>query len=119
MPLLTSFTHRRDARVVALALFFLLMSLPAGAAHAAPPEAHPPQDDPGYAIHDLDVTPATADYDHHTVTVTGTLTTDDDGPGSHPPAPGQTVDLVEWGCTNPMTRTPLRREPTSSTDWAR
>ncbi|WP_393101137.1 hypothetical protein [Streptomyces sp. LN325] len=101
MPMLTSFARRTDAQVAALALLSLLMSLPAGAAHAAGPEPHPPKDDPGYVLHDLKVTPATANYDHHTVTVTGTLAIDDDRPGFYPPAPGQTVDLVEWGVYQP------------------
>lgn len=101
MPLLTSFTRRTDARFFALALLALLMSLPAGAAHAATPQARPPKDDPGYVVHDLEVTPATADFDHHTVTVTGALGIDDSRPGAHPPAPGQTVDLVERGVYEP------------------
>ncbi|MET8413572.1 hypothetical protein ABZV34_36990, partial [Streptomyces sp. NPDC005195] len=99
--MLTSFTRRADSQVAALALLSLLMSLPAGAAHAAGSEPHPPKDDPGHVVHDLKVTPATANYDHHTVTVTGTLAIDGNRPGSYPPAPGQTVDLVEWGVYEP------------------
>ncbi|MFD8425511.1 hypothetical protein [Streptomyces sp. NPDC059466] len=101
MPTLVSFTRRADSRVIALTLLALLMSLPAGTAQAASPEAHPPKDDPGYVVQDLKVVPATADYDHRTVTVSGTLAIDGDRPGPRPPAPGQTVDLVEWGVYQP------------------
>ncbi|MYS21530.1 hypothetical protein GA0115240_13257 [Streptomyces sp. DvalAA-14] len=93
----TPSTRRTGAGGVVLGLLALLMSLPAGAATAATPDPQPPKDDPGYVVHDFEVTPVTANYDHHTVTVTGTLAVNDPKAGAYPPAAGQTVDLVEWG----------------------
>jgi hypothetical protein len=100
--MLTSFTRRTGSAGIVLALLTLLagllLGLPAGSAHAE--SAQPPRGESGYAITGLKATPATADYDHQTTTLTGTVEKiDQDTPRTRTPAAGQTVDLVYWYST--------------------
>ncbi|MDX3453917.1 hypothetical protein PV396_18525 [Streptomyces sp. ME02-8801-2C] len=96
--MLTSFIRRASSRGVVLGVLALLLSLPTSAVHAAAPDPQPPHEDNlNYVFRDLTVTPAKVDFDHHTVTVTGTLANRYADDSAKPPVAGQTVDLVQWG----------------------